>query len=187
MSTAARLRIKRENVANVEEDRLNFMTEIEQELIELKEEFEEKLSAERINYEVEYDQWRRDQETRQELLNGSQASGISFPLDAPPPMAPTEFAEEAVRRRLEEEYLANRRHPGQPILTPELYLNMPVSSKIEDQRELSRRRDVEKISYFLRVKINGETVCETKHRKLKQDFITDFQVRLQTDTLLYKV
>lgn len=48
VSTAARLRIKRMNVTDVEEDRVNFFTELEEELRELREEQEEKISDERI-------------------------------------------------------------------------------------------------------------------------------------------
>ena len=48
MSTAARLRIKKTNVSDIEEDRVNFLTELEEELMELKEEHEEKVSSERI-------------------------------------------------------------------------------------------------------------------------------------------
>ena len=123
-----------------------------------------------------YDQWRRDQEERNKLLSDSQASALSIPPDTPPPGLLPEFEEETVRKKLSEEYFATRRHPGQPVLTPELYLNMPLSGQVQEQREIHRRRDVDKLSYFIRVRINGETACETKHRKLKQDFIIDFQV-----------
>ena len=129
-----------------------------------------------LSYEVAYDQWRRDQEERDKLLNDSQASALSMPPDTPPPTLLPEFDEETARKKLNEEYFATRRHPGQPVLTPELYLNMPLSGQIQEQREVNRRREVDKLSYFIRVKINGETACETKHRKLKQDFIIDFQV-----------
>ncbi|KAI6651744.1 Coiled-coil and C2 domain-containing protein 2A isoform X2 [Oopsacas minuta] len=181
VSTAARLRIKKTNVVDVEEDRVNFLTELEEELMELKEEHDEKLSGERINYEVAYDQWRRDQGERKKLLDDSQGSALSIPPDTPPPVPVSEFVEAEVRRRLNEEYLAARRHPGQPVLTPELYLNMPISGQIEDQKELSRRREIEKLSFFIRVRVNGETACETRHRKLKQDFIIDFQEQFQLE------
>ena len=48
VSTAARLRIKRINIPDVEEDRVNFFTELEEELMELREEQEERVSDERI-------------------------------------------------------------------------------------------------------------------------------------------
>ena len=48
VSTAARLRIKRINIADVEEDRVNFFTELEEELMELRDEQEEKISDARI-------------------------------------------------------------------------------------------------------------------------------------------
>lgn len=131
-----------------------------------------------------YDQWRRDQEEREKLLNDSQASILSVPPDTQPPVPVSEFLEAEVRKELNEKYLATRRHPGQPILTPELFLNMPISAQIEDQREFNRRREVEKISYFISVRVNGETACKTKHRRLKHDFIVDFQVRYLQHALI---
>ena len=54
VGTAARLRIRKNNIVDIEEDRVSFMTELEEELMELREEHEEKLSSERIRFSAVY-------------------------------------------------------------------------------------------------------------------------------------
>ena len=190
--TGHKLSIHKEST-NLDEDNKAWQYEIEKEMLEKEQEFEENRAEKREKYEQELELWKVSHAERKEVrqrhkrhqkdmekgrgsIDAKQFAEDEELLSRPEPEKPREPDElrtGAVRERLEAAAREHRRQPGEPKLLLELALNGKTTrdADIYDNREINRRNQVNKTKIFFKIFFNGKEVCQSSSKLVGQDFI----------------
>ena len=135
--TGYKLSIHKENT-NMEEDKVAWDYEIEQEFVERRQEFQETKEVNMSKYEKELEEWKvlhaqrkevrqRHKKAQKDMEKGRGSIDAKMFADdeellAQPepekPTLPTEFNEEKIRKEIESQAKEFRRHPGRPETVP---------------------------------------------------------------------
>jgi coiled-coil and C2 domain-containing protein 2A len=208
--------VAKKTAVSTSEDQAKWRSEIDEEIIELRELYEEEYNQLVLEYHQEMETYKRQKKAiRKELrrrqhqaqssanaAEGDETTTIrddgtddSVPLCEPTkPEPPVPFNEDQVRQEVTEKAQRNRRLPGHPILLPIMDNSVGITPTHQCPREEQlRRRDVQRTSYYIRVQFNGKEVSRTSTRHLGGDFSVHFgeifnvQIRQWPETITLQV
>ncbi|XP_065840222.1 coiled-coil and C2 domain-containing protein 2A-like [Oscarella lobularis] len=183
-ATSLKLVIRKEGVS-ARDDEAAWQRAIDEEVEELREEYQEEYAGQLMEYQRQMDEYRKErklirQEMKRRRRETQEEEGRTFDRSAAlrepvRPDGPAPFDEAAARRQVVEKAMENRRHPGQPKLFPILDSSALISASQQCPREEQlRRRDVQRCSYCIRVLFNKREVSRTATKTLSGDFTVHF-------------
>ncbi|XP_065174860.1 coiled-coil and C2 domain-containing protein 2A-like [Sycon ciliatum] len=179
-STGLKLILKKDNV-NKEQDQQKWQEEIDEEVEELRVEADKLHQDQMAEYRRHKALYRS---YKQQIENSTTDQGQAAPITqqaVPKPKKPTGFDEEACRSLVTENALKNRRRPGNPIITPHLETDLPLTAITSCPRnEQARRREVQRQSYFVRVMIDEREAGQSRSKCVEQDFVIHFNDSINT-------
>nr|XP_015200508.1 PREDICTED: coiled-coil and C2 domain-containing protein 2A isoform X2 [Lepisosteus oculatus] len=186
-NTPLKLYLRREEVDRVADEQ-SYESEIQAEICELKDEFEEEYLKKLSEYKTKYEEWkawkkkqaRKKKKKKQQLQDegedeGPGQSDIEMGEEPLKPTLPEPLDEEALEQQVREKAANIRRKPGESVLLPELSNTGSITPNEQCPRgEVSRREDVLKRSVFAKVLYNNKEVSRTASRALNSDFRVHF-------------
>ncbi|XP_072045143.1 coiled-coil and C2 domain-containing protein 2A-like isoform X2 [Amphiura filiformis] len=190
-NTPVRLGVRKEE-SNKREDEAVWKADIEDEVSEMREEYEEDYQGEIERYKEALIEWKdymkqkkankrkkKQQGSRESLEVLTEANGNEEeePLEEiPKPTKPSySFNEDEAKQKTRENMCKIRRKPGEPMLTPELS-NTAVITPTSDcsKAEQARRSDMLRCKCFVKVLFNNKEVSRTGTRSMTSDFTLHF-------------
>ncbi|XP_077980820.1 coiled-coil and C2 domain-containing protein 2A-like [Glandiceps talaboti] len=194
-NTPVKLSVRKDEM-DKDTDVAHWKQDIEDELNEYREEYEEKFNQQMAQYNIakeDYDRQKKikdalkkrkllrkkkRQGSRESLTGEMSDAGDSQTEDealAVPQKPKYEFDETEVRSKIKEQAQHIKRKPGEPKLTPEL-TNAAVITPTHNcpKLEQARRRDQQKCQCFVRVLFNNKEVSRTAIKTLTSDFTVHF-------------
>ncbi|XP_028396123.1 coiled-coil and C2 domain-containing protein 2A-like [Dendronephthya gigantea] len=176
-NTPSKLVIFRE-VTNKEQDEIDYQEEIQDELQERRNQFEQEFVERMKEYKLQMKEWKKRKKLRKKRAtdeeHGEQSELVDDVEDAAP-QRPDNFNEEDEYQLIVEKFERTRRKPGEPILTPELQTAANVTAVEQCPRaEQLRRKDVQRWQAFVKIMFNDKEVSRTLTKFLPSDFTIHF-------------
>lgn len=177
INTPTKLVIFREKVDKEAEQPL-YHQELQEELQEKRELFEEVHAEEMKEYKRQMREWKKRKKLKKKRAadeNSQDRSELVDDTEDIQPEQPLEFNEEEEFGKIVGNAEKARRKPGEPILTPELQSSANVTPLEQCPRsEQLRRRDIQKWQMFVKVLFNDKEVSRTLTKSLLSDFTIHF-------------
>ncbi|XP_059502667.1 coiled-coil and C2 domain-containing protein 2A isoform X2 [Stegostoma tigrinum] len=182
-NTPVKMHLRRQEI-NRKADEISYEREIQTEIAELLEDYQEEYENKLAEYKKKYEEWkawRKAKKARKKKKKSSddqetdetEESSIfeEFPKPDPPEQVDVSLIEQQVR----ETAARIRRKPGEPVLTPELSMTAPVTPTDQCPRgEQLRRQDVQRSSLYAKIIFNNKEVSRTSSQTLSADFRIHF-------------
>lgn len=193
-NTSVKLQITKE-ASNKEADQAQWDEDLENELLEVKQDEEQRYQEDLRAYKAELDEWkkqklmkkdahkrerqrsrRQSQHTdEEELLQSEKDQELLTEDNLPKPEKPQFTKESEMKEKLLAKYTEIRRKPGEPRLFPEVSNGATVTPNNQCPRgEQQRRNDVNKTKLYVRVLFNDKEVARTPTKALGIDFTVHF-------------
>ncbi|ESO88285.1 hypothetical protein LOTGIDRAFT_219375 [Lottia gigantea] len=182
-NTPIKLQVIKEETSK-KEDQLHWKQEIEEEVGELQEDFEENYRKELERYKEDLDRYEKQQaakaqEKKKKKIKEKEMSAADRELlneeDLLQPVMPETFDVKLTREKVKAKAMAIRRRPGEPKLFPELSNTATITPTNQCPRgEQQRRDDVSKTKVFVKILFNDKEVSRTPSKPLSQDFRVTF-------------
>ncbi|XP_078257188.1 coiled-coil and C2 domain-containing protein 2A isoform X3 [Rhinoraja longicauda] len=182
-NTPVKLHLRRQE-ANRKADEVSYEHEIQAEIAELLEDYQEVYDSKMEEYKIKYEEWKtwrkaRKAKKKQKRTAGEQQdddtdeslTAEEFPKPDPPEPVDPSVIEEQVRATTARIY----RKPGEPFLYPELTMTATVTPTNQCPRgEQLRSQDAQRCTLFAKVLFNNKEVSRTSSRTLGADFKIHF-------------
>ncbi|XP_067845649.1 coiled-coil and C2 domain-containing protein 2A isoform X2 [Heptranchias perlo] len=177
-NTPVKMHLRREEI-NRKADEVSYECEIQAEITELLEDYQEEYEKKLEGYKMKYEEWKawrkakKAKKKKKKTADNTEESLIveEFPKPDPPEQVDALIVEQQVRATA----ARIRRKPGEPVLTPELSMTATVTPTSQCPRgEQLRRQDVQKCTLYTKVLFNNKEVSRTSSRTLTADFRIHF-------------
>ncbi|XP_067894068.1 coiled-coil and C2 domain-containing protein 2A isoform X2 [Heterodontus francisci] len=182
-NTSIKLHLRRQEI-NQKADEISYECEIQTEVAELLEEYQQEYDNKLEEYKMKYEEWKawrkakKAKKKKKKSADKQQAEGTEeslmveeFPKPDPPEQVDALLVEQQVRATA----ARIRRKPGEPVLTPELSMTATVTPTSQCPRgEQLRRQDVQRSTLYAKVLFNNKEVSRTSSRTLTADFRIHF-------------
>ncbi|XP_077156995.1 coiled-coil and C2 domain-containing protein 2A isoform X2 [Paroedura picta] len=185
-NTPLKLSLRKEEV-DKQMDEAAYEQEIQAEIAELVEESMEEYDKKMQVYKTELQEWKswkraqKSRKSKKKRKNSSpgleaeeteETEGLEGPVKPVPPLLVDRLQ---VEQQVREKAANIRRRPGEPALIPELSLTGNITpTELCPRAEISRREDVKKRSWFLKVLFNSKEVSRTVSQQTCVDFRMHF-------------
>ncbi|XP_072412511.1 coiled-coil and C2 domain-containing protein 2A isoform X4 [Chiloscyllium punctatum] len=182
-NTPVKLCLRRQQI-NRKADEINYEREIQTEVAELLEDYQEEYENKLAEYKKKYEEWKawrkakkakkkkKKSSDEQETDDTEESSMFEeFPKPDPPEQVDVSLVEQQVRTTA----ARIRRKPGEPVLTPELSMTATVTPTNQCPRgEQLRRQDVQRSTLYAKIIFNNKEVSRTSSQTLSADFRIHF-------------
>ncbi|GAB1611232.1 hypothetical protein Ahia01_001410400, partial [Argonauta hians] len=201
VSTPVKLIICKQEVERDVDDQ-QWREDIEEEVEEIRADFEETYQHQEAEYKLLHDIWQRKHQLRKEALKrqnmkkkkkkkkkktaedevneedeeqAQRDEEILSEVCPVKPVCPEAFDERGTRDRVRAKAMECRRHPGTPRILPEISYTAKVTPTSDCPRlEMRRRNEVSSCQVFIRILFNDKQVLQTNSRFLLENFRVNF-------------
>ncbi|XP_048455338.1 coiled-coil and C2 domain-containing protein 2A isoform X2 [Rhincodon typus] len=182
-NTPVKMHLRRQEI-NRKADEISYEREIQTEVAELLEDYQEEYENKLAEYKKKYEEWkawRKAKKARKKKKKSSDdqetddTEESSIFEEVPKPDPPEQVDVSLIEQQVRETAARIRRKPGEPVLTPELSMTATVTPTDQCPRgEQLRRQDVQRSSLYAKIIFNNKEVSRTSSQTLSADFRIHF-------------